>query len=114
MNAFCMNKIGSYNCQCNHGYSGNGFSCKGFVICKFFLSIFMLNIIIDINECLSGAHSCVNADCQNNNGSYSCLCEEGFYHSNSSDRQSICSKLIQSICSKMIDIMNKIILIGFL
>ena len=49
---------------------------------------------IDINECTSGTHSCVNAECHNSNGSYWCLCVYGFYQNNSSDNQSACSKLI--------------------
>ena len=52
------------------------------------------NNSIDINECTSGTHSCVNAECQNSNGRYSCLCEYGFFQNNSSDNQSACSKLI--------------------
>lgn len=27
-NANCTNTIGSYNCTCNPGYSGNGFLCS--------------------------------------------------------------------------------------
>ena len=28
-NASCINTKGSYNCQCNPTYTGNGFKCKG-------------------------------------------------------------------------------------
>ena len=28
-NAYCNNTVGSYNCTCNSGYSGNGFNCTG-------------------------------------------------------------------------------------
>ena len=28
-NAMCHDEIGSYNCTCNRGYSGNGFACHG-------------------------------------------------------------------------------------
>lgn len=28
-NAHCTNVIGSYNCKCNEGYSGDGFECEG-------------------------------------------------------------------------------------
>ena len=28
-NAECTDTIGSYNCSCNSGYSGNGFKCIG-------------------------------------------------------------------------------------
>jgi hypothetical protein len=27
--AMCVNTVGSYNCTCNSGYSGNGFVCDG-------------------------------------------------------------------------------------
>ena len=27
--AKCINMIGTYNCSCNDGYSGNGFHCEG-------------------------------------------------------------------------------------
>ena len=28
-NAKCSNNLGSFECKCNSGYSGNGFSCTG-------------------------------------------------------------------------------------
>ena len=34
MNAYCNNTIGSYNCTCNEGYSGEGSSgtCEGMTL----------------------------------------------------------------------------------
>ena len=32
MNARCVNTIGSFNCTCRQGYSGDGVSCHGMVI----------------------------------------------------------------------------------
>ena len=29
VNAFCNNTVGSHNCTCNRGYSGNGQTCTG-------------------------------------------------------------------------------------
>jgi len=29
MNATCINTVGSYDCMCNTGFTGNGFSCTG-------------------------------------------------------------------------------------
>ena len=29
INANCTNRQGSYNCTCNDGYSGDGFTCQG-------------------------------------------------------------------------------------
>ena len=28
VNATCINKIGTYDCQCNVGFSGDGFNCS--------------------------------------------------------------------------------------
>jgi len=38
-NAICENTIGSYNCSCKVGYSGNGTSCEGNVL--FYLSYYI-------------------------------------------------------------------------
>ena len=37
--------------------------------------------ISDINECASGTHLCEHI-CYNNNGSYTCDCQQGYYLSN--------------------------------
>ena len=29
VNAICNNTVGSYNCTCNPGYTGNGTTCTG-------------------------------------------------------------------------------------
>ncbi|XP_078573089.1 uncharacterized protein LOC144859950 [Branchiostoma floridae x Branchiostoma japonicum] len=56
----------AYTCdQCPDGMLGNGETCE------------------DINECLlassdPGIHSCVNADCVNTPGSFSCVCHPGY------------------------------------
>ena len=34
-NAMCNNTIGSFNCTCNSGYSGNGVDCNGTIIFVF-------------------------------------------------------------------------------
>ncbi|XP_065055560.1 fibrillin-2-like isoform X2 [Rhopilema esculentum] len=61
LNATCTNSIGSYNCQCKLGFSGNGLHC------------------IDVDECLENSHNCdSNAECFNTAGSFSCACKEGF------------------------------------
>ncbi|KAL9978444.1 hypothetical protein ACROYT_G015958 [Oculina patagonica] len=61
MNAKCNNTVGSYNCTCKEGYTGDGRSCS------------------DIDECSDGSHKCDrNANCTNNVGSFYCTCKEGY------------------------------------
>jgi len=44
MNAICENTIGSRNCTCNDGFSGNGTNCFGRVILFYFiLFIYLFN-----------------------------------------------------------------------
>ena len=30
-NAFCNNMVGSYNCTCKNGFTGNGFNCSKYL-----------------------------------------------------------------------------------
>ena len=60
--ARCSNTIGSYTCQCQNGFTGNGTTCS------------------NVNECTSGNYSCkVNAKCKDTVGSYVCVCKNGFW-----------------------------------
>ena len=53
--AFCLNNEGSFTCECNKGFSGNGHSC------------------FDIDECSLESDNCnIDTICKNTNGSYSC------------------------------------------
>ena len=62
-NATCMNTQGSFTCDCNPGFSGDGVDC------------------MDIDECLLGEDNCdieQRANCINLVGSYDCECRRGY------------------------------------
>jgi len=59
VNATCMNTEGSYTCECNSGYSGDGVTCA------------------DLDECANGACD-ANAQCLNTEGSFECSCNVGY------------------------------------
>ena len=104
VNANCSDNEGSYDCQCNVGYSGNGFNCSSkqvfcYLICVRYLTyftfpqnkLFLSLYFTDIDECLSDPCH-VNANCSDNEGSYDCQCNVG--HSgngfNCSSKQVFC------------------------
>ena len=82
-NADCINTMGSYKCQCKNGFQGNGMICKGGFYIQFntnWTCIMTLKIDLDIDECYTGLHNCdKNANCTNNEGSFTCTCKESFY-----------------------------------
>ncbi|MBW2263670.1 MAG: hypothetical protein JRG91_17035, partial [Deltaproteobacteria bacterium] len=53
---------GTYNCTCNSGYTGSGYSCT------------------PINHCTAGTHACdINATCTYTGpGTYTCACNSGY------------------------------------
>ena len=57
--ATCVDTEGSYNCECNDGFIGDGVNCT------------------DINECDTNVCS-PSANCINTKGSFSCKCLPGF------------------------------------
>jgi len=60
-NATCDNTDGGYDCTCNEGWQGNGFTC------------------VDIDECATGLHACHEFGfCTNTPGSYDCTCNDGY------------------------------------
>lgn len=62
INANCTNNNGSFSCECNEGYVGDGVNC------------------FDFDECVYGDHECPNeyANCVNTMGTYTCECFDGF------------------------------------
>ncbi|XP_041376626.1 latent-transforming growth factor beta-binding protein 1-like [Gigantopelta aegis] len=62
LGGLCTNTLGSFNCSCMPGYTGDG-----------------INNCNDINECTSGADNCdVNAMCNNTAGGFTCTCNAGY------------------------------------
>ena len=69
--ANCANNVGSYECTCKEGYSGDGSFCA------------------DINECTTDdglralIHNCdPDAVCTNTDASYTCTCPDVSFQSN--------------------------------
>ena len=57
----CLNSDGSYFCQCQTGWEGDGVECT------------------DIDECLIGTYNCpIHNECVNTDGSYYCTCISGY------------------------------------
>ncbi len=75
----CNNIVGSYKCSCRKGFylDSNGVSCKGLVIILYNYITLQIIISIDIDECITDNGGC-NQTCINNNGSYTCLCHQGY------------------------------------
>merc|ERR1712176_1595115 len=61
--ATCTNNSGSYECECNAGFTGDGKDCK------------------DIDECKATENPCKEANktkCNNSAGTYECSCDDGY------------------------------------
>ena len=104
-NASCSDNQGSYDCQCNSGYSGNGFTCTGKQVyiedkgINISTKMDILNkndvFCLDIDECSQNTNNCsTNATCSNKPGSFDCQCNDGF----SGDGISCSSKTIFFTC----------------
>lgn len=81
INAECTNTVGSYNCSCNVGYSGDGASCLGIKDFAFSISIACYGYLqpADVDECALRLDNCdIEATCSNTQGSFSCTCNPGW------------------------------------
>ena len=83
-NAICSDTIGSYQCSCNAGFSGDGYSCqgrgKGWDRIQQIVELWFG--CTDVNECsLNGTNNCArppNGTCTNTIGSFLCSCNYGY------------------------------------
>ena len=86
VNASCTDNEGSYVCHCNDGYTGNGRNCSSeyctMILTDYFSMLTDLfhdlwKSFADIDECLTKPCH-VNASCMDNQGSFTCQCNDGF------------------------------------
>ena len=87
-NSVCVNTAGSYECHCNQGWFSD--------------SVAFDTVCVNVNECASGsdggnsnsgptaAASCdANSECIDNDGSYFCVCNVGWYSASNSQASKI-------------------------
>ena len=71
----CVNRAGSYTCQCNSGYQLRNRKCEG----KHDKTIPAIHTYpTDINECSNPSRCGTNSRCVNLPGSYRCNCNSGY------------------------------------
>ena len=59
INANCTNRQGSYNCTCNDGYSGDGFTCQGNEYTLYIIYLLFLVHLVVLNNCNPYDEKCV-------------------------------------------------------
>ena len=83
VNANCTDIPGSYMCDCVLGYKGNGTFCESMIerLSHFvFISMYYHSLYSDVDECKNVTlNNCnENADCLDTEGSFTCICREGY------------------------------------
>ena len=80
MNASCTDIPGSYVCSCVQGYEGNGTFCESMVKYPYLLCLASIHTFSDVDECQNDTlNTCDdNADCFDTEGSFTCICREGY------------------------------------
>ena len=73
----CTNTNGSYNCSCRSGYYQVNEFCYGNWV-NIMTYQLIINFVTDINECVNNISGC-NQYCNNTEGSYYCMCLDGYY-----------------------------------
>lgn len=74
VNASCINTVGSFYCDCNAGFLGNGIDCEG----KHIPSLYIIGqgkllSTTDVDECTVNNGGCEDG-CENAIGSFFCTC----------------------------------------
>ena len=76
-NGTCVNTDSSFKCDCGKGYhlDADGTTCVG--------KIFLINSqncshFLDTNECAALVNPCGRGECANDEGGFTCECEDGY------------------------------------
>ena len=96
--ADCIDTIGTYECSCRKGYTGDGMMCK------------------NINECNTDnpTHNCnIEATCYDEIGYFACICNDGYHGDGFGENGCIdvdeCSTGVHTCLTSETEFQNKIV-----